>query len=144
MLCFSRDWRSPVLWSHYGDKHQGICLGFDVPDVYLRPVAYVDDRRSLDSLVGDADDSVEPGALFHLKFKAWEYENEVRRIVKLKTVVHDGGHMYWPFGSRSGLDLREVVAGSRCSLSENRLRKRRELSSDVELIQVTCVQVVHV
>jgi hypothetical protein len=28
VLCFSRSWRNPVLWSHYGDKHRGICLGF--------------------------------------------------------------------------------------------------------------------
>jgi hypothetical protein len=20
------------MWSHYGDRHKGICLGFDVPD----------------------------------------------------------------------------------------------------------------
>jgi Protein of unknown function (DUF2971) len=31
LLCFGRDWSSPVMWSHYGDKHRGICLGFDLP-----------------------------------------------------------------------------------------------------------------
>src|SRR4051812_26787530 len=29
LLCFSSDWIDPVLWSHYGARHQGICLGFD-------------------------------------------------------------------------------------------------------------------
>jgi hypothetical protein len=32
LLCFSRQWHNPVLWAHYADSHQGLCLGFDVPD----------------------------------------------------------------------------------------------------------------
>ena len=30
LLCFGADWSNAVMWSHYGDKHKGICLGFDV------------------------------------------------------------------------------------------------------------------
>jgi len=33
LLCFSRNWHNPVLWSHYADKHRGICPGFDADDV---------------------------------------------------------------------------------------------------------------
>ena len=29
VLCFSRNWTNPVQWSHYADRHKGICLGFD-------------------------------------------------------------------------------------------------------------------
>ena len=25
LISFSKEWRNPVLWSHYGDKHRGIC-----------------------------------------------------------------------------------------------------------------------
>lgn len=32
ILCFSRSWSNPVQWSHYGEKHRGMCLGFDVDD----------------------------------------------------------------------------------------------------------------
>lgn len=32
LLCFSRHWRNPVQWSHYAERHQGLCLGFDIPD----------------------------------------------------------------------------------------------------------------
>ncbi|NDP48093.1 MAG: DUF2971 domain-containing protein [Sulfuriferula multivorans] len=34
LLCFSESWHNPVLWSHYADKHRGVCLGFDIPDEY--------------------------------------------------------------------------------------------------------------
>src|SRR5882724_8377120 len=40
LLCFSRSWHNPVLWSHYAAKHTGVCLGFDVPDELLGSVSY--------------------------------------------------------------------------------------------------------
>ena len=44
LMCFSDNWKSPVMWSHYADKHMGICLGFDLCDGYLAPVQYVETR----------------------------------------------------------------------------------------------------
>ena len=26
LICFSEDWTSPVMWSHYAEKHHGMCL----------------------------------------------------------------------------------------------------------------------
>src|SRR2546427_8627751 len=48
VLCFSRRWHNPVLWSHYADRHQGICLGFDVNRNCLKSVTYVSERTPLD------------------------------------------------------------------------------------------------
>lgn len=130
VLCFSKDWKSPLLWSHYADKHQGICLGFDVPDEHLRNVDYVEDRQSVDNLVGEAE-GVEPGPLFHLKFKAWEYEGEVRRILRLADCVRDGANLFWPIGPAYGLELKEVITGSRCPIAQNELRTVVGDSNDV-------------
>jgi hypothetical protein len=33
VLCFSATWHNPVIWAHYGDKHYGMCLGFDIPEL---------------------------------------------------------------------------------------------------------------
>ena len=44
LLCFSRKWSNPVLWSHYADKHRGLCLGFDIPDLRAKEVTYVGRR----------------------------------------------------------------------------------------------------
>lgn len=46
LLCFSKNWISPTLWSHYGTKHRGICLGFDIARNALLDVIYADDRSS--------------------------------------------------------------------------------------------------
>src|SRR5258708_5261462 len=36
LLCFSSSWRESLMWSHYSDRHKGLCLGFDVTDESLR------------------------------------------------------------------------------------------------------------
>lgn len=30
-VCFSQDCQTPTMWSHYADKHRGVCLEFDFP-----------------------------------------------------------------------------------------------------------------
>src|SRR4030042_3833160 len=41
LLCFSKNWTNPLLWSHYASKHEGICLGFDLtPGSEVQDVIY--------------------------------------------------------------------------------------------------------
>jgi hypothetical protein len=37
-LCFSLSPNNILMWSHHGEKHKGICLGFEVFDELTRPV----------------------------------------------------------------------------------------------------------
>jgi len=78
VLCFSKSWGNPVLWSHYGEKHAGICLGFDVSDEKLRDIEYLKFMKSID--IGRYKDKF--GAelmhkLIYMKFRDWAYEEEV-------------------------------------------------------------------
>ena len=44
-LCLTKSWNNPLLWSHYADKHKGLCLGFDLNgDVEARVPYYVKSR----------------------------------------------------------------------------------------------------
>ena len=54
VLCFSRTWSNPVLWSHYGERHKGICLGFVVPDECINKINYVEKRIELEELEDSA------------------------------------------------------------------------------------------
>ena len=40
IICFSKDWHNPLMWSHYGDKHKRICLGFDIDDSHIKEVEF--------------------------------------------------------------------------------------------------------
>ena len=116
LLCFSKSWRNPVLWSHYAGEHRGICLGFDVPESCLHKVKYVAQRLEFEQLVPDEDQLQQ---LLRTKFKDWGYEAEYRRVVCLdKTYEMDNLH-FWPFGS--DLELREVVLGARCKVQSQNI-----------------------
>ncbi len=115
LLCFSDDWRVPQMWSHYGVKHTGMCLGFDVPRAIAEQVIYVD--RPFDDPIdhkakGRADKSLVEAMLRH-KFSGWDHEREWRVRVPLGKAT-DGIH-YRRFGD--DLHLREVIIGPRCSLA---------------------------
>ena len=130
LLCFSRTWRNPVLWSHYADKHRGLCLGFDVKASDVQNVTYLDERRELPESIRT---TARPGPLFLSKGKDWAYEAECRRVVELADARREGEHHFWPFGD--DLLLREVIAGPRCELSESRLR--RILGADFKDVRLT-------
>ena len=78
LLCFSADWTNPVLWSHYGSKHRGICLGFNVlRSSQIQEVQYEDER-----ILVNLSNSGEPTSrdlqelLIRTKFRHWQYEEE--------------------------------------------------------------------
>ena len=116
VLCFTMDWRSPLLWSHYADSHKGICLGFDVPEEKLRPVKY-QQHRSL-TLEGVDCHCISP--LLWTKFTNWKYENEQRKIVPLQECHSENKLFFWPFGE--DLKLREIVVGARCKLGGAKIK----------------------
>ncbi|OGQ56760.1 MAG: hypothetical protein A3J24_03920 [Deltaproteobacteria bacterium RIFCSPLOWO2_02_FULL_53_8] len=117
LVCMSDTWQNPVMWAHYGDKHKGVCLGFDVPNDAPKQVQYKPAR--LTQLLGDnptlAD--INPAvleALLTTKYKDWSYEREWRLIMSFKhaSTGADGKH-FLPFYEHI-FALREVILGDRC------------------------------
>jgi hypothetical protein len=99
----------PLMWSHYGDQHRGICLGYSVPDsaVDVRKIRYGGSRAVLASdvaamLAGDdvARQRVDEAVLLR-KARPWAYEREWRLIGKQGALP-------------SPLELQEVIFGMRC------------------------------
>jgi Protein of unknown function (DUF2971) len=85
LLCFSRNWSSPVLWSHYGNRHRGICLGFDMEEHLLERVQY-ENQRILRHLGDDDAGQLTPedqALLRCTKYEHWRYEEEFRHFVPL-------------------------------------------------------------
>jgi hypothetical protein len=117
LLCFSRNWTNPVLWSHYAARHTGICLGFDLRRTLAHRVHYRAER-----LVAELAEDVDPGALdpglkkklLCTKFRHWNYEGEYRVVVQLKEASVEGRNHFLPFGD--DLVLAEVILGAHCDL----------------------------
>jgi hypothetical protein len=131
MLCMSADWRDPVIWAHYADKHKGLCLGFEVAEKTVRHVRYVD-RRLPFPKSPEAIEIEEAYNWFLTKFKSWAYEKEIRSWIKLLDTL-DGGLHFKSFDA--SLRLVRVIAGARCATSLQELENAARPLAGVEFIK---------
>ena len=123
LLCFSKSWTNPVQWSHYADRHKGIVLGFDVPDKYLFEVEYSSKRLSEEVEKIQSVEKINQNdikRLLSVKYRHWQYEKEVRWLVRLNKKSSNG--LYYKEFS-SDLVLKQVIVGlrsciSRCEISD--------------------------
>lgn len=118
IFCCSKNWRNPLLWSHYAEKHTGMAFGFDMPDQKAINVNYSNERPLFQSetLSKNSDHTEFLERLSRTKFKSWEYEEEVRFIYNLNSLIFENGNYFNPFDEE--MVLREVIIGCRSSLSK--------------------------
>lgn len=123
IICYSRSIEDPVIWTHYGDKHAGIALGFDYtsyaplevkyPTNNKRfqinaddlPPAYLSPKAGFEEILGEA---------FLQKAHSWKYEQEFRHFILLSGCKMEGAHYFRDLPMES---LRSVVIGlnTKCS-----------------------------
>jgi len=93
VLCLSERFCSPLMWSHYGQQHRGVCVEYDVSTVAtdeIRKVEYGESREILASAIrawllddnADARRTIE-GACLLRKSKEWAYEREWRMLGRI-------------------------------------------------------------
>jgi hypothetical protein len=127
MLCFSSDWRDPVIWAHYSDKHRGICLGFEIPDDAGTRIQYINERLPLPDRPA-LDDAT---AWVYTKYENWAYEKEIRCCARLDEASE--GLYFMDFGE--DLKLVQVIAGARCKIARNEILKALHPLNNIELIK---------
>ena len=118
ILCFSRKWSNPLLWGHYAAKHQGMAIGFDVPegDLYS-PVKYR--RTRMPAPVGRDMVEADVDSLLLTKFSAWRYESEYRCFCRLDESIHENGLHFEPFSQT--LKLAEIIVGDQSTITRAEL-----------------------
>jgi hypothetical protein len=120
LLCFTSDWTNPVLWSHYGARHRGICLGFDLDrSLPPRKVQYRPGRLE-GKLKSPVVDNELTELLLCTKFESWSYEREWRVPVKLASMHHEGGLCFYRLDPK--IRLAEVILGPLCTLPWTEIR----------------------
>jgi hypothetical protein len=134
VLCFSRNWNNLMLWSHYADRHKGICLGFDVR-VPVEEILYIDEPELRDDniLVAAAararelsqeDDEFQAAEsvltkMRRAKFKGWSYEEEVRLLLGLQEEQKDGEFYFAELDEN--IRLTTVIVGPRCAVQKSEI-----------------------
>ncbi len=106
--CFSKDKKSILMWSHYANSHQGICIGYDMDidyirknNLYISKIVYGETESKYDNMLKK---------IFYQKNKIWKYEKEYR-IISLKK---QGDYIIAPL-------IKEIVFGLNCK--ENDIKK---------------------
>ena len=131
ILCFSEDWHNPVMWSHYAEKHKGLCLEFEISNELLAKINYSQIRlkKEMEGLFHSQSDVQESAMdrILTTKFAHWKYERERRIFVGLDMADSDG-HYYADFSEQ--LKLVGVIAGPRSTIS------RKDLNDVLELAQI--------
>ena len=126
ILCFSKEIKDPILWSHHADGHKGIAfevnLGINANLVLNRQeVEYDNPRIVLPYRPMTEQELMERIKNYYKqKSKSWRYEQECRLIIDHARCIPSGGRFFWKIPA--GFVTR-VIIGFRSSVSEQRLRQ---------------------
>ncbi|WP_454623442.1 DUF2971 domain-containing protein [Brucella anthropi] len=114
IICFTENWEHPMMWSHYADRHRGLCLGFDIGNSHpVIPVEYRPNLLRPKDLKLEHFDQLKITDLMRtwfVKYDAWQYETERRMIFQLDH-EHREGALYFHLFGRS-MRLAEVIVGA--------------------------------
>jgi len=112
IACFSTEYNSMLMWSHYANSHKGFCVEYDLlpndkyQDLYskLFPVIYCDyisdmTQDMLDNYINGITDNFMWGIYnkgLLRKSTAWKYENEWRFVTPCSGKDPDAPHHFFP------------------------------------------------
>lgn len=114
--CFSKKSNSILMWGHYGDKHTGVCIGFERPDNDFYDLIYSKKRTKFplydlaciisSYILTDENPDINDKNIikkglqpFLTKSNDWAYEKEVRCLFSMKssdqfTSIGEGKYLY--------------------------------------------------
>lgn len=121
-ISFSKSMANPVMWAHYAKKFTGICLGFDVPDVYdlIMPMEYFDKPLKYSRL-----DREIAQQWLKVKGKHWNYEEELRLHVSLEHDTKENDMYFYYFDEK--LILKEFILGINTKLENEKIRQLKQI-----------------
>lgn len=130
IICLSKSWRDPVMWSHYADRYRGIVLGFEVDERRIKKVQYEKGRLNIQLQATSGTRRPSPDdeqRLLTTKFSRWSYEKEYRILVDLHEVEKEGALYFQTFAD--WLILKEIRLGHNCTVTTNEAEQLAESAS---------------
>jgi len=108
VLCFSERWNDILQWSHYADRHRGICLGFDVAG---DPKKFGNVHYSNQKIPPpETPDQDYMWQCLSTKFECWSYEREWRVFTTLEEGTWSQEAHRQLYFAKFGADLKLKVA----------------------------------
>ncbi|WP_111709854.1 DUF2971 domain-containing protein [Lutibacter citreus] len=137
--CFSKTYKEILMWSHYGNNHKGVCIGFNYKglsetfDFIPSKVKYKKKFKKVD-YCNDYQKAL--NYLINTKSKNWKYEKEIR----LRT-----NKDFAPSLNENGIisikpsSISRIIIGCNCNINLSSLSKRltKMNYSNVELIKLS-------
>lgn len=131
--CFSQKENNLLMWSHYADKHKGLCLKFDMykdHDLFTIPVKvdYPRNYPQFDYFSLRKSEYGLPQFFVGTKSNDWAYENEIRIVKPKSQFENNRGKILFKKDS-----LVEVIFGYKCGAE-----KANEIKNEMLRIGYTC------
>ncbi len=123
VLCFSKGWRNPLMWSHYADRHKGVALEFELHDDLPETMVYESNRFPFDvpSILASGGFSEEHARrIYATKSAHWKYERELRVPTRLSECAVEKGLYFEPFSK--SMRLVGLILGPFCELTPDQVR----------------------
>ena len=133
IICFSKTWKNPLVWSHYADNHKGICLGFEIEEDSVVKIDYVREPRILtESDLDGKNSKVKSSNILNTKYINWAYEKEYRTFIRHKDCNKIGACNFLDISDE--MNLKEIIIGNKSDLNYSSIKRALgEYSSKVEI-----------
>ncbi len=110
ICCFSNTYNQILMWSHYADNHQGICIEIEIDKklcrnnkIDIQEIKYV---KNIENIVGNNVELLDAKGLLSKKIDIWKYEKEIRLFCIGKKTTHKIGK------------ITRILLGIRCDKKE--------------------------
>lgn len=142
--CFSTTYSNPTMWSHYGDSHKGIVLGFELSErLSTKNIIQVDYRTNIEVVENfmRLTESKKFDLLYEIvriKSSDWSYENEVRLLFTKDECIKqsiDGNLRYFINYNEKGLKLTEIIIGHKSPISYEEVMQLSETYGENSVYQ---------
>ena len=133
IACLTTHNDNTLMWSHYADKHQGICIEYDINKIFnenndkilIRKISYNKKMISYDRLINKQKKSINSVLidnktidniidLFAIKSREWKYEDEYRILFYDKENKN-------PNGTLINLPIKSICFGVQTSREDKEL-----------------------
>jgi Protein of unknown function (DUF2971) len=109
--CFSERNDNILMWSHYANKHKGICLKFDwkIHSEYFSGYKVIY-KKKLPEITYNGRGELEAASIFLTKLNHWKYEKEIRAITKIEKGIQKAA-----FNPKA---LKGIIFGEQIAISD--------------------------